>query len=87
MYIYMYLCISLVSYGWINVLLYERNQNLVVQYLCGLEFCKMYKFMKTVLLLNMLDIQYTTIERWHLLSIYYVFVNLVWLTGLQLVCW
>lgn len=49
MYIYMYLCINLVSYGWINVLLYERNQNLVVQYLCGLEFCKMYKFMKTVL--------------------------------------
>lgn len=46
----------------------------------------MYKFMKTVLLLNMLDIQYTTIERWHILSIYNVFVNLVWLTGLQLVC-
>lgn len=49
MYIYMYLCIRIVSYEWIDVLLNERNQNLVVQYLCGLEFCKMCKFMKTVL--------------------------------------
>lgn len=48
-FMYKYSYVRLINYEKINVLLYESNQNLVVQLLCGLEFCKMSKFMKTFL--------------------------------------